>query len=183
MRGGECVEQTHKTHFHSHSLHIHPRIPPLPPFQKKKKQVGQLRTENKRLNEALAETASLRERLGVLEATVEELEATRSSLGQLQGAHERTQREHASMSVMVARLEDKLRQVHIGLCVWCGVMVILVCLNPHPLVFTHFHIQIHAHTFTYTCIHTHAHTFIYTYTHTHMYSHVPIHPHVLTHCH
>lgn len=80
--------------------------------------MGQLRTENKRLNEALAETSALRERITSLEVLVEELDATKGRLGQLQAAHERTQREHASMSTMVVRLEDKLRQVGRG---WEGV--------------------------------------------------------------
>lgn len=73
--------------------------------------VGQLRTENKRLNEALGDVAALQERLAAAEAAVEVGEAAQARASQLQGTNERLQREHASVNGMVARLEEKLRQV------------------------------------------------------------------------
>lgn len=81
--------------------------------------IGQLRTENKRLNEALADSAVLQERLAAAEAAVEAGQAVQARVAQLQGVNERLQREHASVNGMVARLEAKLRQV--GCCAIVGV--------------------------------------------------------------
>ena len=80
--------------------------------------MGQLRTENKRLNEALGGTAALRERLAEAEAGVEAGEAARARVAQLQGVNERLQREHASVNGIVARLEEKLRQVRVFICLF-----------------------------------------------------------------
>lgn len=80
--------------------------------------IGQLRTENKRLNEALSDAAALQERLAAAEAAVEAGEAAQARVAQLQGANERLQREHASVNGMVARLEEKLRQV----CLVCAIV-------------------------------------------------------------